>query len=319
MENFFIKRKFIKNSNGAFKYGFFEALRNKHKFPIFFLPTNDWAHGWTFFNSDIIINYRAKLSHKIGFVVPTENLKNTFKKYTNNKIILDSLPFYYFCKNILCDYKFLNNDNNNLLVFPAKIPFSGQTQNEIKLQKNYFDYIKSLEKSFEKIFICIPYQDSFNEDYTKILKKINLSYFTGASPSDSNSYIRLLQIFSLAKYFTTNTVGSGLVYAGILNKKISISGPIYVPNRTLENLYIPKDFEYSINQLAEEYKRIESKEFIQNNFSNLIFSNPILAKENYDWAYNEIGGKYFISSEKACINLGLNYRSQFRMYLSRFI
>ena len=45
----------------------------------------------------------------------------------------------------------------------------------------------------------------------------------------------------------------------------------------------------------------------------------IFAKENYDWAYNEIGGKHFISSEKACINLGLNYRDQFKKYIGNFI
>ena len=322
MENYFIKRKFIKNADGAFKYGFFEALRNKHKFSNFFLPINDWDHGWTYFNSDIMTSYKVKLSHKIGFIVPKENLKNNFKKYKNNKVILDSLPFYYFYKNVLGNYINVENNinnQNNLLVFPAKIPFSGQTQSGIKLQETYFDYIKSLEKNFEKIFICIPYQDSFNDEYTKILKKINLNYFTGASPSDTNSYIRLLQIFSLAKYFTTNMLGSGLIYAGILNKKISISGPIYVPIRKLDDLYIPKGFEYSSNQLAEEYERIGSIEFIKNNFSNLILSNPILAKEHYDWAFNEIGGKHFISTEKACINLGLNYKNQFKKYFSSLI
>ena len=55
------------------------------------------------------------------------------------------------------------------------------------------------------------------------------------------------------------------------------------------------------------------------NFSNLILSDPILAKEHYDWAFNEIGGKHFNSTEKACINLGLNYKNQFKKYFSSLI
>ncbi len=320
MENKLPHRKLLKKTDGAYKYGFFEALRIKHKFSKFFSPINDWDHGWNYHNSDILINYKVKSSYKLGFVIPSQKLKNIYEKFTDNEIILDSLPFYYFCKNVLGNFeKSKNNNEDKLLVFPAKIPFSGLTQNQINIQKNYFDYIKSLEKKFEKIFICIPYEDSFNESYMKLLKNINITYFTGASASDGNSYIRLLQIFSLAKYFTTNSLGSGLVYAGILKKKISISQPIFVPSRNFKDLYIPKKFQYSKNDLAEEYNKIDSIDFINKNYSDLVFSDPYLANEKFDWAFDQIGGKYFISTKKACTNLGLDYKSQIKRRIKNFL
>ena len=95
-----------------------------HKFSKFFSPINDWDHGWNYHNSDILINYKVKSSYKLGFVIPSQKLKNIYEKFTDNEIILDSLPFYYFCKNVLEILKKAKTImKNKLLVFPSKIPF----------------------------------------------------------------------------------------------------------------------------------------------------------------------------------------------------
>ena len=313
MKNFFIERKFIRNSNGAYKYGFLNELRKKHYLPSFFLPLNDWEHGWNFFESEILDCYKVNLSHKIGLIVPNEKIQDSYRRFTSNEVILDSLPFYYFFKKIFRDYKnkTLGKSENNLLVFPGKMPFAGENKDELSSRLKYFEFIKSLEKDFEHIFVCIPYSDLLNEDYKELIEKMNLTYFTGADPADANSYYRLLEILSLAKFVTTNVLGSILIYAGILNKKISISGPFYKRNRNFKYLTLPRNFKYSVSQIKDEYKRIESEEFMITKFKDLIFTNPILSKEKFNWASKEIGAKNFVSSKKACENLGLSYKRQF--------
>ena len=41
-----------------------------------------------------------------------------------------------------------------------------------------------------------------------------------------------------------------------------------------------KKFQYSKNDLAEEYNKIDSIDFINKNYSDLVFSDPYLANEN---------------------------------------
>lgn len=57
---------------------------------------------------------------------------------------------------------------------------------------------------------------------------------------------------------------------------------------------------------------------LNKNYGNLVFSDPYLANEKFDWAFDQIGGKYFISTKKACTNLGLDYKSQITRRIKNF-
>ena len=255
-----INYEMIKDSNGIKKYGFYHYLKKKHKFLGFLAPTCDWSHGWDFFHSKILSKYRCMVNENFNFVVPTLREKKYLEKFTKNEIYLDCLPFYYFLKKqfpVPKNLKYFKNTENNLIVFPGKMSFDKYNQSEIEQRKNYFDFIYSQKKNFEKIIICIPLKDSFYKDYIELIKTFDFDYVTGADPNDINSYYRLLQILSIGDYVTTNCLGSILVYAAVLNKKISLSGPIYEPLRELKNLYLPKNFSYNLNQVREEYKRIQ--------------------------------------------------------------
>ena len=321
MEDSLIKRNFSKLSDGAYKYGFITALKKKHQISKFYRPTADWEHGWNYTNSTILDSYKVAMSYKLNFIVTEKKKKEKFKELTSNKIILDSLPFYYYCRNEFDNYYYniLNkNNDNNLLVFPAKMSFSGKSIDEINLRKKYFDFIKSLENSFEKIIICIPYSDSLHDDYKNLIKKFKFNYVTGAHPKDHNSYDRILQILSLAKTVTTNNLGSILVYSALVKKKISISGPHYASDRSFEAMALPKKFKYNINHIKDELIRVESKDFLKKNYKNLIYSSPIHSKEMFEWGTKEGGVKYFVSSKKACEKLGFNAISQLGKIFKKF-
>jgi len=307
----------IKNSNGIKKYGFYHYLKKKHKLLGFLTPTCDWSHGWDFFHSKILSTYRCSINENLNFVVPTLKEKINLEKFTKNKIYLDCLPFYYFLKKQFPEpknIKYYKNNENNLIVFPGKMSFDNYSQNEIEQRKNYFDFIFSQRKNFEKIIVCIPLKDSFYKEYLELIKTFDFDYVTGADPNDLNSYYRILQILSIGKNVTTNCLGSILVYAAVLNKKISLSGPIYEPLRELKNLYLPKNFSYKIDQVREEYLRIQSADFIKKNYNFLIFEDLKSSKEQLNWGLNEIGSKNFVSSTKAVEYLGYNLKDQIKFY-----
>ena len=120
---------------------------------------------------------------------------------------------------------------------------------------------------------------------------------------------------SLANTVTTNCLGSILVYAAALGKKISISGPIYEPLRKLNNFYMPKNFDYSINAIKDEYKRIESIEFIKKK-SLVFYYFQIHQKSNtqLNWGLKEIGAENFESTEKAVKLLDVDFKSKLDFY-----
>jgi hypothetical protein len=312
-----IRYDLISNSNGIRKYGFYYNLKNKHKIKNYFSPTIDWSHGWDFFHSEIFSDYRAKANKYSNFVVPNIKEKNNLEKFTRNTVYLDCLPFYYYYKKQFKypnNFKLYDNDNCNLLVFPGKMSFDKNSYDEFKKRKIYFEFIKEQKKNFSRIIICIPHNESFFKEYIELINSFNFDYITGPDPNDKNSYFRLLQILSLGNTVTTNCLGSILVYAAVLSKKISISGPIYEPLRKLNNFYMPKNFDYSINAIKDEYKRIESIEFIKEKFSFLLFSNPSKSNTQLNWGLKEIGAENFESTEKAVKLLGIDFKSRLDFY-----
>lgn len=311
-----VKYDFISNSNGIRKYGFYYNLKNKHNIKSYLSPTFDWSHGWDFFHSEIFSDYRVKTNKYSNFVVPSIKEKNNLEKFTQNAVYLDCLPFYYYYKNQFKypnNFKLYNNDDN-LLVFPGKMSFDKINYNEFTERKIYFDFIEQQKKDFSKIIICIPLQDSFYKEYIELINSFNFDYVTGPDPNDKNSHFRLLQILSLGTTVTTNCLGSILVYAAALNKKISITQPIYKPLRKLNNFYMPKSFNYSLSAVKDEYERIQSFEFIKENFSFLLTSKPSKSKIELEWGLKEIGAENFESTEKAVKLLGIDFKSKLFFY-----
>ena len=77
---------------------------------------------------------------------------------------------------------------------------------------------------------------------------------------------------------------------------------------------MPKNFDYSINSIKDEYKRIESIEFIKEKFSFLLFSNPSKSNTQLNWGLKEIGAENFESTEKAVKLLGIDFKSKLDFY-----
>ena len=309
-----IDYKLTSNGNGPDRYGFTHNIIKKYSLPSFFKAITNWDHGWMYVPTPNIYKYNTYTSRNLNIVVSNMYKKNLLKKFTNRKIDLAPLPFLYYSNKILVDDSIsLKNNKKNLLVMPAKkFVFAELSDENFHKYKNLFiDYIYSFKKDFDQIFFCLHASDI--RFWENTLKKYNINYISGANPYDSNSYIRMFQIFSYFTHMSTNFFGSQIVYAASMNNKVSIAPDI--PKYDINEKHILDFFQkynkiLNISGIIKEYSELFGNNQASKKLDFLVKNNPDRAVNHKEWADREMGIEYFIPIEKVINLLGFNYKLQ---------
>ena len=172
----------LKIINRVDRYGFSSILA--HKLNINYVPRSfaNWIHGWTWWD---YITAETLCCHKfskdISIITNNELEKEALIKEGFKNVICGGLPFAYVTK------KHNNRDDNSLLVFQ---PHSVEAEILNTAQENYFDYIESLKKDFDKIYISIHGLDINKSMHNAAIKR-GFNILESVHPSDSNGLIRL--------------------------------------------------------------------------------------------------------------------------------
>ena len=296
--------KLNKNPNGIYRFGFNKWLEKNIALKKYFYIRCNWEHGWQddeFICKNVTL-YKYWLNRKITQGVTT-NKKKKFLDENNFKNIHVAPSIFLFGKTLKKEKK---NDDNNLLVLPNKIQHGVNDQEEERRLILYFDYILSFKNDYEKIFISVPPDEKLRDCYKNIFKKFNFNFIDGISAFDINGYDRVFELFNNFENITCQGMGSHIVYAQLMKKKISLCGPIYATKRNMLKFDIKDNCPISINKLRRfEYRASEN--YIKDNYRFLQRQSPLEGFYDQQWALDQIGDNKNISLNeiKKLLNLDL--------------
>ena len=299
--------KLNKNPNGIYRFGFNKWLEKNIKLKRYFYIRCNWEHGWQddeFICKNITL-YKSWLNRKIAQVVTTNKKKEFLDENNYSNVYVAPLPYFFIWSDLKKKEK--KNDDNNLLVLPNKIQHGVNDQEEEKRLSLYFDFISNFKNDYEKIFISVPPDEKLRNCYKNIFKKFNFNFIDGISAFDINGYNRLFELFNSFENITCQGMGSHIVYAQLMKKKISLCGPIYATKRNISEFDIRENCPISKNKLREEFEYKASENYIKDNYSFLQKQSPLEGTYDYKWAYNQIGDNKNISLNdiKKILNLNL--------------
>ena len=171
----------------------------------------------------------------------------------------------------------------------------------------YFDYILSFKNDYEKIFISVPPDEKLRDCYKNIFKKFNFNFIDGISAFDINGYDRVFELFNNFENITCQGMGSHIVYAQLMKKKIILCGPIYATKRNMLKFDIKDNCPISINKIREELEYRASENYIKDNYRFLQRQSPLEGFYDQQWALDQIGDNKNISLNeiKKLLNLDL--------------
>lgn len=193
--------------------------------------------------------------------------------YTDVHVI--GLPVVYLEK------REIKRQNPRLIVMPShNIP---GMDHDRKKEKEYIDYIKSIEHYFETVIACIHAHDFSIGNWKNQFQKAGINTISGVydGPDALQAQQDRLSTFT---HMTTNQIGSHVVYAGALGLNVSIAGPYNesVKSSWKDDFYIkyPETLDNAIERCSKDYWRKKAP---------WLFTNPYEAQECLSWARNEIG------------------------------
>lgn len=237
-----------------------------------------WMHGWVW--DGIIIPeqlFGTYIEKKTTKLFVANAWQEDFLKshgYKNSYAI--GLP------NVYLKNKIVKRTEQSLLVMPGHT-IKGMVHDRAA-EKNYVDYIKSIESDFAKTEVVLNAYDYEVGIWKNSFEKAGFKVISG--PFAGNDLLQeqqdRMQTFS---HMTTNQVGSHIVYAGALGMKVSIAGPYMEHSKiSLEGTEFykknPEVLENILNRCRVDYWKVKTP---------WLFSEPSKSIECLDWAYKEIG------------------------------
>ena len=303
LEKFLPKTIPISVNSGVDRYGFSSVLAQQLKMRYVPRSFANWIHGWCWWtdhNAELLSCH--KLPKNTSIIVANELEKNALNSYGFNKVKSGGIPFAYI-KQQHC-----SRNESALLAYP---PHTAEIEKFSTDHKEYFDYLESLKKDFEDIYVSIYYLDINTPMHYAALDR-GLKVVQGANPSDANGLIRVRSILDSFKYVTTNTMGSHMLYALYSGCNFSFSGPFYAYDESvfLANGNPHKHSHDYVNKMVN----FSSEEFVKNQYGPFFTSHPGLGIKDIAFAKNAIGEKFILRPDDIKEALGWSLTGQISGY-----
>ena len=294
----------IKLVTGVDRYGFSDILAQK--LDLYYSPRSfaNWLHGWIWWKATSSTEMMFKNSDKKTSRLIVSNLdeKEVLKNEGYKNIWAGGLPFSY------TENSKLQRIPNTLLAMP---PHSAEMEKIYNSYVDYLDYLESLIKDYDGIYISIYYLDKSEWLFNQITKR-GLKYINGARSDDANSLRRMRAIFDSFEYVTSNTMGSHIIYAIYCGCKTSLCGPMYQYD---EEVFLVKN---SKNNHSKKYVDDTlyylSENYLKEYFDFLFTQKPKWGFKSADYGEKEIGVKYKMSNKEIIDALQWSPKNQIEGY-----
>tara|TARA_B100001093_G_scaffold505879_1_gene563907 strand:- start:4194 stop:5216 length:1023 start_codon:yes stop_codon:yes gene_type:complete len=264
----------------------------------------EWVHGWHWHDlpTSEILGLHL-LNRSVPVVVANKKEYEALKNEDFSKVIIGGLPAAY----VKQQHSYRNE--NALLSIP---PHTGEHIKFENSQTSYLDYLESIKRNFDGIYVCIFYLD-WDGPLHKGAKERGLHVIQGARPDDANSLIRMRSIFDAFNYVTSNFIGSHFVYAQFSNCKFSLSGPKYHDN---EQVWLQQNNKkkYSLSEI-QKMVEIRSEQYLKENFNSYLLDDPRKGICDMSTAISEIGFYDTLNKNEILDAVGWSFNSKIRGYI----
>lgn len=207
--------------SGVDRYGFLYLAQNTLKLnfkPRYF---GDWQHGWVWWDDCLpidILGPSYKLYDKdMPIVTTSDKEKQAFLSRGYQNVKSGGLPIIY------TDNFQFPKKNKTLIAF---LSHSAEAVAVDVLDNRYLDYLESIQKDWEHIYVSIFSLD-WNEKIVMEVLRRGLIPLYGANPLDRNSLNRTKHNLMAAEFVSSNSMGSHIAYALSLGCKVSLFKDLY--------------------------------------------------------------------------------------------
>jgi hypothetical protein len=289
----------INITSGVDRYGFSSVLAKRLN--IRHVPRSfaNWVHGWcwwTMHTAELLSCH--KLPKDTSIIVTNAEEKKALISDGFENVRAGGIPFAYVAK------QHSYRTDRALLAFP---PHTAEVEKFSNDHKEYFDYLESIKKDYEDIYVSIYYLDIDTPMHFAALHR-GLKVVQGANPSDANGLIRVRSILDSFKYVTSNTMGSHMLYALYSECNFSFSGPFYALDESvfLSNGNPHKHTTKYINEML----RVVSHAYVKEQFPHFFQQHPSMGIQALEYAVEAIGEKYILQPSDIKDALGWSLTGQ---------
>jgi hypothetical protein len=303
IQNQFPSYKPIEIRTGLDRYGFSSVLANKCK--LRYVPRSfaNWVHGWIWYKNPTAEELMtANLPKKLTIVVRNNAESQALTDYGYRDVRIGGLPFAYVPQQQSTRKK------NSLLVFPIHSDESSYIRSNTK---EYLDYLETLKKDFESIYISVYFIDINGFFHNEALKR-GFYVIQGARPDDANSMLRMRAILDSFEYVTTNNMGSHFLYALYSGCKVSFSGPMCQPEKSYFSSIASR------NNYRDDYVDrahwFSGEAYLRSEFKKFFVESPQCGVMDIEYAVDEIGEKFMLQPHEIKNALGWTMMGQIDGY-----
>lgn len=280
----------IRIKSGVDRYGFSRILARRIN--LRYVPRSfaNWVHGWVWCTDDMAVQIACSdLPKDLSIVVNNEGDRLVLVAEGFLNVRCGGLPFAYVAK----QHDFRHDDA--LLVIPphSSEPLLGKLT---ATQEDYFDYIESIMKDFDYVYVSIHQLDINTPLHYAALSR-GLKVIQGAAPSDANGLIRVRTLLDGFKYVTSNVMGSHMLYALYAGCHFSFAGSF---------------FSYPHSELIGTEKDTRQR------YSRFFCQHPRRGLRDIEFAVKSIGEKYILQSHEIIDALGWSVAGQVSGYSKVF-
>lgn len=290
----------IKKTDGVDRYGFSSVLAKRcgRRTP----PRSfaNWTHGWVWAEEPTAeLLSSGNLPRDVTIVVCQENEQLTLNAAGFTDVRLGGLPFAYVQR------QHTHRQTDALLAF---LPHSAEAGYVSADQSTYFDYLETLKKDFESIFVSVHYLDMNGPLHKEALVR-GLQVVQGARPDDANSLLRTRSMLDSFRYVTSNVMGSHMLYALFAGCKFAFCGPMH----SYDELQFATAGYHSPDHIGQSVM-LFSESYIRKRFCKYFVDHPRMGLVDESFAVDSIGKRFIMSPQEIEDALGWTVGGQIKGY-----
>ena len=295
----------IKLRSSIDRYGFSHILAKNLKLTRVPRSFAAWVHGWSWWSehsSDL--HGFSKLNKKTKLVVTNESERLALIGEGFVNVLCGGLPFTYVPQ------QHAQRNDHALLAFPAH---SAEVERVSSDASDYFDFLESIKKDFDGIYVSIYSLDWNGPIHSEALKR-GFNVIKGANPSDANGLLRVRSILDSFLHVTSNTMGSHMLYALHSGCKFSFSGPFYSHD---ESVYLSKgNLHGHTMQYVEKCLLLYGEFYVRSKFGKFFTNHPNSGISDLEFSKMAIGEAHMLDDNQLLDVLGWTVVGQVGGYIN---
>ncbi len=262
-----------------------------------------WTHGWYFWKE------KLELTDLLGMKLPPRDTILVFgsqeevdllKANGYSNAMAGGLPFSYV------NHQSIRSNDDVLLAF---IQHSAEAEKVSNDCTDYLDYLNSVRKHFESIYVSV-YSLDHSESLVKEIRRRSLIPVLGADPTDSRSLIRTRVMLEYCKHVSSNCFGSHIAYALATGCRVSLFSPMF---RYRAESYLNTHHGF-IKKHAERMEYFYSELFCREKWGFLFDLHPRNGCVRPTLGLDEIGSNLRLNNIKLKAVLGWSFYGQLSGY-----